>query len=304
MIKVEKIEAFGYKNCVRLSANGVEAVVTTDVGPRIISYKLNGKEHLCQFTSQLGTSGGKDFVPYGGHRVWHAPELEGRTNVADNSPCHYNITDSGVTVCSDPDKSGIIKGMDITIDDAGVITIDNILKNTNLWDCELSVWGITQFACGGLLAAPNSRLNTGLVANRAISMWSYSKMNDPRVYWGDKFITVTPDSSAATPFKFGASCDEQYAAYFNNNQLIVKEFEFYYDADYPNYYCNFESYTCAEFIEIESLSPMFTLEAGDEARHTEKWYGFDNISKPNFNDENAIGKVIETNFERIKKDQK
>lgn len=293
MVKVETVKMFGWDNCIKLSGAGIEVVVTTDVGPRIISLTCNGKaNHLATFNSQLGTKGNDEFVPYGGHRLWHAPEVAGRTDLPDNEPCYYMLKDNGVFVCSKVDKSGIVKGMDISIDDNAVITVEHMLRNENLFDVELSIWGISQLALGGVLAVPQSKLDTGLVANRAIAMWPYSKMNDARVFWGENFVTVKPDTAHEKPFKFGVSCDEQYAAYFNHNQMVLKEFEYYYGAEYPNYYCNFESYTNSDFIEFESLSPLFTLESGDEERHIEKWYVLDNVACPDFKDEKAIEKAL------------
>lgn len=293
MAKAEKIKALGWDNCIKLTGGGVELIVTTDVGPRILSYTLGGKEnHLKVFERQAGTSGSDKFVPYGGHRVWHAPEQAGRTDTPDNSPCIYEIGEGSVTVINEPDCAGIVRGLCVSVDDDGVVTVDHLLRNTNLFDVELSIWGITQFEHGGLLAVPQSKLNTGLVANRMVALWPYCAMNDRRVYWGENFVTVTPDKQNTPAFKFGMSADEQYAAYFNHNQLIVKRFEYFYDVEYPNYACNFESYTNADFIEIESLSPLFTLEAGEESRHTEYWYAYDNVACPARTDEKAIAEAI------------
>ena len=174
---------------------------------------------------------------------------------------------------------------------ASILNIaNNVIKNNGMFDVELSIWALSQFAQGGLLAVPNSSLNTGLIANRAISLWPYSKLNDRRVYFGDKFITVVPDEQKTPAFKFGSTVDDGYACYFNHGQLVAKKFEYFYDVEYPNFGCNFESYTNEDFIEIESLTPLFTLEAGEVAVHTETWAIADNVKCPARDDEAAIEK--------------
>ncbi len=267
MVTVKKTEYKGWKNCVEISNGSVNTIVTTDVGPRIISLTCNGgANHFKVFEETAGHSGGDGFIPYGGHRVWHAPEEKVRTYQPDNELCVSEITENGV------------------------ITVNNVIKNNGMFDVELSIWALSQFAQGGLLAVPNSSLNTGLIANRAISLWPYSKLNDRRVYFGDKFITVVPDEQKTPAFKFGSTVDDGYACYFNHGQLVAKKFEYFYDVEYPNFGCNFESYTNEDFIEIESLTPLFTLEAGEVAVHTETWAISDNVKCPARDDEAAIEK--------------
>lgn len=292
MIKVEKIAFNGWKNCIKITNGKVELIVTTDVGPRIISLTLNGsKNHMAVFPEQAGKSGEEQFVAYGGHRIWHAPEVKGRTDLPDNTPTEYTLMENGVCVFSKADKSGIIKGMEITLSESGEITVNHVLKNTTLFDIELSIWGLSQLDPSGIMCIPNSTLDTGLIGNRAVSLWPYSKMNDKRITWGDKFLCLKPDIKATSAFKIGVTCDEQYAAYFNHNQMFIKRFEYYYGSEYPNYYCNFETYTNDKFIEFETLSPLFTLEAGEISSHTEKWYLCDNVQFPG-NNEEKIEKAI------------
>ena len=292
MVTVKKVEYKGWKNCISVSNGNVEIIVTTDVGPRIISLTCGGKEnHFKVFDETAGKSGGDKWIPYGGHRVWHAPEENPRSYQPDNEKFVCEIKENGVTVMSTEEKTLLSKGFEITMNDDGVVTVNHVIKNNGMFDLELSIWALSQFAHGGLLAVPNSTLDTGLVANRAIAMWPYSKMNDRRVCFGDKFITVVPDKEKTPAFKFGSTVDSGYACYFNHGQLVAKKFEYFYDVEYPNFSCNFESYTNEDFIEIESLTPLFTLEAGEVAVHTEVWAVMDNVKCPDRKDEAEIGKL-------------
>jgi hypothetical protein len=164
----------------------------------------------------------------------------------------------------------------------------------------LAVWGLSQLEHGGLLAVPNGSRDTGLTGNRAVALWPYSKMTDRRVYWGDGFITVTPDKKDTPAFKFGSTVDDCYAAYFNHGQLLVKRFDTYaFGKEYPSYYCNFESYTDARFIEMETLGPITEIPPGGGISHTERWYIADGVAMPARGGEDEITRALNAALERF-----
>src|SRR5262249_61656177 len=73
-LTVEKTDYQGWKNNLRLANGDVELIVTLDVGPRIISYRLaDGKNVFKEYVRQLGKSGEKDWQIRGGHRAWVGP---------------------------------------------------------------------------------------------------------------------------------------------------------------------------------------------------------------------------------------
>src|SRR6266446_5134180 len=70
-VTVEKVEYKGWKNNLRLSNGEAELILTLDVGPRVISYKLtNGKNVFVELADQLGKSGETEWIARGGHRLW------------------------------------------------------------------------------------------------------------------------------------------------------------------------------------------------------------------------------------------
>ena len=55
---MEKVEYRGWKNNLRLANGDVELIVTLDVGPRILSYRLaDGKNVFKEYDAQLGKAG-------------------------------------------------------------------------------------------------------------------------------------------------------------------------------------------------------------------------------------------------------
>src|SRR6478672_4770522 len=71
----EKINFGGWPNCIRLSNNESELIVTTDIGPRIIRLGFINKQNFFYLSEEdRGKKGGNDWRIYGGHRLWLAPE--------------------------------------------------------------------------------------------------------------------------------------------------------------------------------------------------------------------------------------
>jgi hypothetical protein len=76
MIAEENFEYKGWKKCIRLRREEVELIITTEVGPRIISFSfIDGRNIFAQYVDQLGKKGQDSWNIYGGHRFWHAPEV-------------------------------------------------------------------------------------------------------------------------------------------------------------------------------------------------------------------------------------
>ena len=83
----EKVNYRGWPNCYRLSNGILELIITADVGPRIIRFGFVGQDNeFAEFEDMMGQTGGDEWKIYGGHRLWHAPEIPGRTYFPDNTP--------------------------------------------------------------------------------------------------------------------------------------------------------------------------------------------------------------------------
>src|SRR5581483_6732901 len=93
---VQKVEYKGWKNNLRISNGDAELIVTLDVGPRVISYRLpEGKNVFKEYEEQLGKSGEEEWQIRGGHRVWLAPEDLTRTYAPDNAAVQHKEVSPG-----------------------------------------------------------------------------------------------------------------------------------------------------------------------------------------------------------------
>lgn len=293
-VSIEKVAYQGWNNCIRLSNGVVEALILTDVGPRVLRFGFIGKENmLCEVSESYGQTGGDKFNMYGGHRLWHSPEHRQRTYEPDNETVEYIEIEGGVRVSPKTEKwTQIRKEMDISMHPTDAsLRILHRLTNEGPWEVELSAWPITVMAPGGLEIMPQTQRDTGLLNNRTLSLWPYTKMNDPRLYWGNKYIGLKQEPTMKPPAKIGLSNEYGWAAYFNYGSLFVKQFAPKVGMPYPDNGCTYETYTTDFMLEMESLSPLSKLKQGEHVDHLERWNLYADVAAPSL-DEDEIDAAL------------
>ncbi len=277
MVKIYESAYGGWNKCLFMENEVVQLVITLEVGPRIIRYALKGEENVfAEKEDQMGTLGGDSWKAYGGHRLWHAPEAIGRTYPADNFPITYSIEGNSVTV-TPPEEThcNIQKEMVITLsEETSTVTVEHRIKNTGAWDVDLALWGITVCAPGGVEIIPEPEHFDALLPNRRISLWPYSRLNDKRLYLGEKYIALTHDAAMDKPFKIGVDNPSGCAAVFVNGCVFIKQYPVEPEVEYPDFGVSFESYICDYMTECESLSPMMRLAPNAVGVHVEQWQLF------------------------------
>lgn len=279
-VVIQKKEYKGWKNCIEVSNGIIDIIATTDVGPRIIRFGFVGKENeFCEVPEQIGTTGSSEWNIYGGHRLWHSPEEKPRTYELDNSSINWSQIENGIILDQPVEPwTQIKKDMELTMSPDGAnVTVLHRLSNQGAWAVDLSLWALTVMAPGGKEIMPLVKRDTGLLPNSMISLWPYTKLNDPRVFWGEKYITLQQDVNATCPFKIGLLNEDGWAAYANHGNLFIKQYQHIEEAAYPDYASSYETYTCNFMLEMETLSPLVLLEPGDSIEHTEVWSLYEGI---------------------------
>jgi hypothetical protein len=294
-VKINKVSYGGWENCVQVKNDLVDLIVTTDIGPRIIRYGFIGKENeFCEIDSTLGLTGGDEWRLYGGHRLWHAPESRTRTYEPDNSPVRWEEVENGIKTIQGVERlSRIQKEMEVTLSPEGTrVRIVHHLINKNPWSIELSVWALTAMATGGKEVIPQPDRDTDLLPNRLISLWPYTRLNDPRVYWGERYILLRQDPGIKHPFKFGILNEAGWAGYFNHGHLFIKYYTHYPEKSYPDFGVSYETYTNHFMLEMETLSPLTPLEPDSSVEHREEWELFDDVAMPS-DDEDEVKETLQ-----------
>ncbi|MCL6087483.1 MAG: hypothetical protein M1475_03640 [Actinobacteria bacterium] len=190
MSEIKFIELEDYNNlgkAIKISNDKLEIVVTLDIGPRIIYFSiLNGKNILeDNVTISEKLPDGKDWKIYGGHRVWHSPEVFPRSYISDGSPLEkYEKTNNGISMYQKTEPWTQIQKSIHVILFKDRVKIINKLENKGAWPIEMAVWSLTVGSRGGMEVCPIVQRNTGLLPNTYYVIWPYSKLNDKRVYWG------------------------------------------------------------------------------------------------------------------------
>lgn len=285
-------------DCVELSNGAVDLLVPSGVGPRILSLRANGGDNLLaelpDFT--VDWPGGEPPKLWGGHRLWHAPEVPLRTYWPDDQAVDIAITPTSLTVTQQADASQIEKSIEIALpDESATIVIDHVLTNRSMWPIECAAWPITQLRPGGTAILPQNTAfvdATGHQANRPISLWPYTDINSPHVQWGNRYIffdaTIVDDES----FKIGFPNPVGWLGYWIDGQLFVKSAEYIPTARYYDNQSSSECYCNADFIELETLGPITTVAPGERIVHREVWRVFD---VPTFEpNEDAVADLVQS----------
>ena len=282
-VAIQKMEYKGWKNCIFVSNGWVDAILTTDVGPRIIHFGFTGKENeFCVKEEEAGQSGGDEWRIYGGHRLWHSPESRPRSYEPDNAPVSYKIIRSGVRLMQPLEPwTQMKKEIDfILIPDKAKARVIHRITNHSPWEVQLSAWALSVMAPGGREIIPENDTPTDLLPNRSLTLWPYTRMGDQRLCWGDRYIFLDQDEAVKAPVKIGLPVEKGWAAYANHGHLFVKTFKHLSGCPYPDNGCSYETYTTDFMLEMETLSPLTLLRSGDTLEHTETWTLFDRVDRP------------------------
>jgi hypothetical protein len=285
-MKVETVAYKGWDSALRLSNQEVELVITTLVGPRVIRFGFIGEDNeFVEFSNQVGQTGGSEFRSYGGHRFWHAPEIFPRTYFPDNFPVKVEQLQGMVRVTPPLETSnGIQKSIDFALDDhAARVHVTHRLQNNGEWPVKLAAWALSVMNLGGVVIVPlpeRKSYEGNLLPGNLMSLWLYTDMSDPRYTWGKRFIMLRHDAHAAGPQKIGLSVPDSWSAYARNGHLFVKQAAYDNKAEYPDGGCNVESYSCADFIELETLGPLTILDPGQSLEHHETWTLLRDVPQP------------------------
>ena len=89
-MSLQTIEYHGWKDCLLLDNGDIELVVSVGLGPRVLSFKRKGGANFFKnFDDQMANISQDTWQSYGGHRLWHAPEVWTRTYYPDVQPVKY-----------------------------------------------------------------------------------------------------------------------------------------------------------------------------------------------------------------------
>lgn len=287
MIKIEEIPFGGWARNVLISNGQIEVVVTKEVGPRIIRCAFVGKPNLfLEMPGEMGLTGGSEWHIFGGHRLWHAPEANPRSYNPDNDPVRFVKTEKGGIFTQSVEKlTGIEKEIEVEMDEnENHVRVIHRLKNHNLWPVELAPWALSAMTTNGMAIIPQEPYQSwseNLLPVRPMVLWGYTRMDDPRWRFGNRYVTLKQDPKNTSPNKAGFGNKQGWGAYLFENYLFIKVAPYKAGTCYPDMGCSFEVYTDHRFLELESLGPLVNLKPQETVEHIEHWFLFEGVKMEN-----------------------
>lgn len=244
-------------------------------GPRIVRLipKTLGENLLAETPDYHLKSSHGVFHLWGGHRLWHAPETAARTYAPDDGNLRVVTGDDTVSLSRDDLITGIRKELVVALDPFKPrVRLAHRLTNTGLWPVELAPWAITQLRLGGTAVLPTGGAidAEGLLPNRQIALWPYTRWDDPRFRPGQEGIEIV-GQPLNQPFKLGYMNRDGWMAYRYNGVTFTKRWTPQPDRPHVDFGCNAEVYASEYHIELETLGPLATIAPGDSVEHLEEW---------------------------------
>ncbi len=306
-------EILTYKSfgkCIRLDNGSIEAYFTIDVGPRLIKFNCSGKQNMLFNDEPLerfvdvsdGYGEGKKWYTFGGHRMWVSPESKPETYYPDQDPVEYDIKEEDgkvvVTLTPPPQKINDLQHKwVITMGEGAELTLDHYLTNVGKETVRKAIWGITVTDKNGIAVLRQPERFVALLPDRHFVIWPYTRMNDERLLFGEKYIAVQQDpADTQVPCKIGYSNFEGKLYCFNYGQAMSISYDSdYTKGEYPDFNVSSEVYTNKAILEIESLGHLCDILPGNTISHRETWSVVPCDIKPTLN-EDEIDKAMAKAF--------
>lgn len=250
-------------------------------GPRIVRFSVKGGSNLlAELPDFFVDTALGPFHFRGGHRLWRSPEIMPDTYSPDNDGLDVEILNDGISL-THHSGIGLAKVVEIRLSsDRPAVTLTQQLRNESSSSIKVSPWAITMFRMGGTVLLPQPVGNNdpqGLLNNRIIALWPYTRINDTRLVLRDDFILIHA-SPSLPPAKIGYFNPHGWMAYWLDGFLFRKTFTVYPGEMYPDGGCNTESFCSDRFVELESLGPLISLEPGSGASLLETWELYDTLN--------------------------
>jgi hypothetical protein len=268
-----------------LSTRALELVVTTAVGPRVVSLKsVRGKAGNLFLELPAKEPRYHGYYLRGGHRLWHAPEDIVRTYQPDDDPLEVRRLSDGVSLTQPVEpKTGLQKGIAIEVLDDRTLKVTHTLANRNLWAVSCAPWTITMLRGGGygVLPLPPKGSHSGgdLLPTGSLVPWPFTDLSLPVWNIRRDFIGIDVAKGDGAQ-KLGITRYPGWSAYWRRGDAFVKYAPAVAGGAYPDLGSQFETFTNGSMIELETLGPISSLAPGRSVRHLEYWTVVTGLARP------------------------
>jgi hypothetical protein len=262
-VKIERISHRDWHEVYRCSAGPLELIVVTSMGPRVMALHFNHGENLLYEDATDFKVGAWHLC--GGHRLTMAPESEA-SYAPDDQPCRVEVKGHRLLVHQRLDD-GLLRLLEITRGaDGSGFKLRHVLRNCRPEPWHGAAWAITCVPLSGKVVVPKCKTPArfwtpphGNYADASSGQWQCAQ---------DYFV-VLPQGRKG---KVGLRSQAGWLAWLRPDcTFVIRGREWVPHATYPDDGCNIEVYTCASYLELETLGPLTMLLPGQELVHVEEW---------------------------------
>jgi hypothetical protein len=271
-MRIERTRFRDWPEAYRCTVGEVELTVVVSVGPRILSLRFRDGENLFHADGVDLRVG--DWRLYGGHRFTTAPESPA-SYMPDNAPCRAIEEHGGLLIVSPAAPDGLERAMRIAgASDGRGFELTHALRNTTCQGWTGALWAITGLAAAGRVVVPwgcgNNRWRTQMVRYLVQAGTPYANATSRQWQPAADHFAIEP---AAERGKIGLYSDRGWLALLRPDGTFVKHCPVVAPENAcTDGGCNAEVYVGADYVELETLSPLTTLGPGEVLEHVERWY--------------------------------
>jgi hypothetical protein len=245
----------------------------TQAGPRVVRLcAANREENLLGEFPDVGWDTPEGYFQLmGGHRLWAAPETPGVSYLPDSEGLVVQQNGAGVDLRWEPESGkGLAKSVQVSLSPhAAMVQVTHTIINRFEHGVRAAPWGITVFPLGGKAYLPSPASGKGLLPDRSVVLWPYSRWEDPRLEFNAAGIAVSAEAGMP-PLKVGTFVRRGSCAYLRDNVLFVKQLD-PAPGEYADLGCNAEVYCSDRLIELETIAPLTDIMPGESISSTETW---------------------------------
>lgn len=271
-MQCEKKDFGQWEDAYTITHGSVKLCVVTAIGPRILSLQTGDSDNLLFVDTH--SIARNDWHIYGGHRIWWGPETE-QCYAPDNEPCAVEVASDLISITAPIDPvTKLQKVLRIRPSGEG-FCVENCVRNAGEMLASGTIWALTCIRPDAQVFFPWGTPEKWDV--KKICYWRSwatehrSTLRSAQWEEGDDLFVIRPTGEEG---KVGTTGYEGWiaATFPGQNATFCKSFTYMPGAHYSDEGCALECYTCAHFIELETLSPYYVLHPGEEMTQRELWH--------------------------------
>lgn len=278
-LKEEVYKHFG--RCLNVDNGTISVSILLRRTPRIIAFGFSsGDNILYEQPADLSDNLYLDNIwsIVGGHRFWLAPESVEHCYIMEDDFLveTEQLAQSVIVRLESTIKNGALKKiMAVTIpEDGNVIQVAHSLKNVSKHDEVFSLWAITCLKSGGTFSIDNTKNENRFHPNRCFCFWPDSDPRDERIEYGSETLRISAKANHNKALKIGMPGAGRSLHYKTAEGIVFEKYVSHVstnDTLFPDNGSAAEVYVCDHMIELETLSPLYTIAPSEEISHCEEW---------------------------------